>query len=234
MFVGPLTLSNHHNSGPGAAGGPQGGSQGCSGPLRGHASDARRFTERRKKTVRFDGRHDSGIDTSSTFTSSEDSNPGGGPKVHITHGHGNISTRNESCRPAVPLETLHSSSVEFSRRDSQCYVTVERPRVCLWPTLTPRPRLINPWSRPHHNPQQRELPSSRDPPVGPRDMQTEPWRAGPMPPSSEKFCIDIYSIMETHVESTSEWLGSRPQFDRRRFDVVSSLTGRRVEERSKI
>jgi len=81
------------------------------------ASDSRRFTERRKKTVRFDRpvpvdhRHhdqqphpqhwghtlgrwasdrqssqdsqtkDSGIDTSSTFTSSEDSNRGEGPKV---------------------------------------------------------------------------------------------------------------------------------------------------------
>lgn len=81
------------------------------------ATDSRRFTERRKKTVRFDRpvpvdhRHlhqqphpqdwshtfgrwasdrqssqdsqtkDSGIDTSSTFTSSEDSNRGEGPKV---------------------------------------------------------------------------------------------------------------------------------------------------------
>lgn len=79
-------------------------------------ADARKFTERRKKTVRFDGHHDygdwetgggcgggsgggpmrwdsdrqgsqdsatkdSGIDTSSTFTSSEDSNRGDGPKV---------------------------------------------------------------------------------------------------------------------------------------------------------
>ncbi|XP_069676267.1 regulating synaptic membrane exocytosis protein 2 isoform X4 [Periplaneta americana] len=73
------------------------------------ASDSRRFTERRKKTVRFDRpvpsdqrQHsqdwiavrwasdrqgsqdsqtkDSGIDTSSTFTSSEDSNRGEGPK----------------------------------------------------------------------------------------------------------------------------------------------------------
>lgn len=64
--------------------------------------DSRRFTERRKKTVRFDGQEsaedwskwdterqgsqdsatkDSGIDTSSTFTSSEDSNRGDGPKV---------------------------------------------------------------------------------------------------------------------------------------------------------
>lgn len=63
--------------------------------------DNRRFTERRKKTVRFDGQEldefsrweserqesqdsttkDSGIDTSSTFTSSEDSNRGDGPKV---------------------------------------------------------------------------------------------------------------------------------------------------------
>lgn len=79
-------------------------------------ADARKFTERRKKTVRFDGHHDygdwqtgggcggppmrwdsdrqgsqdsatkdSGIDTSSTFTSSEDSNRGDGPKV-ITDG----------------------------------------------------------------------------------------------------------------------------------------------------
>ncbi|KAL1394653.1 hypothetical protein pipiens_000344, partial [Culex pipiens pipiens] len=65
-------------------------------------TDSRRFTERRKKTVRFDGQEsaddwgrweserqgsqdsatkDSGIDTSSTFTSSEDSNRGDGPKV---------------------------------------------------------------------------------------------------------------------------------------------------------
>lgn len=64
-------------------------------------ADSRRFTERRKKTVRFDGQDsddwtrweserqgsqdsatkDSGIDTSSTFTSSEDSNRGDGPKV---------------------------------------------------------------------------------------------------------------------------------------------------------
>lgn len=65
------------------------------------SSDNRQFTERRKKTVRFDGQDldefsrwenerqesqdsttkDSGIDTSSTFTSSEDSNRGDGPKV---------------------------------------------------------------------------------------------------------------------------------------------------------
>lgn len=65
------------------------------------SGDNRRFTERRKKTVRFDGQEldefsrweserqesqdsttkDSGIDTSSTFTSSEDSNRGDGPKV---------------------------------------------------------------------------------------------------------------------------------------------------------
>lgn len=77
VFVGPLTVSNHHNNCGGPAGGGLGGGAG-----RGHASDARRFTERRKKTVRFDGRHDSGIDTSSTFTSSEDSNPGPGSKVH--------------------------------------------------------------------------------------------------------------------------------------------------------
>lgn len=63
--------------------------------------DSRRYTERRKKTVRFDGQEsndwtrweserqnsqdsttrDSGIDTSSTFTSSEDSNRGDGLKV---------------------------------------------------------------------------------------------------------------------------------------------------------
>jgi len=68
------------------------------------ASDNRRFTERRKKTVRFDGQDsdelsrwenerqgsqdsttkDSGIDTSSTFTSSEDSNRGDGPKVYYS------------------------------------------------------------------------------------------------------------------------------------------------------
>lgn len=67
------------------------------------SADSRRFTERRtKKTVRFDGQDsddwsqyesdrqgsqdsatkDSGIDTCSTFTSSEDSNRGDGPKVH--------------------------------------------------------------------------------------------------------------------------------------------------------
>uniref|UniRef100_A0A182FQP1 C2 domain-containing protein n=1 Tax=Anopheles albimanus TaxID=7167 RepID=A0A182FQP1_ANOAL len=65
----------------------------------------RRFTERRKKTVRFDGQDadtdwsrweserqgsqdsatkDSGIDTSSTFTSSEDSNRGDGPKNPVS------------------------------------------------------------------------------------------------------------------------------------------------------
>lgn len=64
--------------------------------------DNRRYTERRKKTVRFDGQEsndwtrweserqnsqdsttrDSGIDTSSTFTSSEDSNRGDGLKVY--------------------------------------------------------------------------------------------------------------------------------------------------------
>lgn len=66
-------------------------------------ADNRKFTERRKKTVRFDGPEaaaddwlrwdsdrqgsqdsatkDSGIETSSTFTSSEDSNRGDGPKV---------------------------------------------------------------------------------------------------------------------------------------------------------
>lgn len=65
-------------------------------------TDNRQFTERRKKTVRFDGQDsdefsrwenerqgsqdsttkDSGIDTSSTFTSSEDSNRGDLPKVY--------------------------------------------------------------------------------------------------------------------------------------------------------
>ncbi|KAG5672487.1 hypothetical protein PVAND_002613 [Polypedilum vanderplanki] len=68
------------------------------------AGDSRRFTERRKKTVRFDGQDsneflrweserqesqdsttkDSGIDTSSTFTSSEDSNRGDGPKNPVS------------------------------------------------------------------------------------------------------------------------------------------------------
>lgn len=67
-------------------------------------TDNRQFTERRKKTVRFDGQDsdefsrwenerqgsqdsttkDSGIDTSSTFTSSEDSNRGDLPKVYYT------------------------------------------------------------------------------------------------------------------------------------------------------
>lgn len=66
-----------------------------------YSIDNRRYTERRKKTVRFDGQEsndwtrweserqnsqdsttrDSGIDTSSTFTSSEDSNRGDGLKV---------------------------------------------------------------------------------------------------------------------------------------------------------
>lgn len=67
-------------------------------------TDSRRFTERRKKTVRFDGQEqqddldrwdterqgsqdsatkDSGIETSSTFTSSEDSNRGDGLKVPL-------------------------------------------------------------------------------------------------------------------------------------------------------
>ncbi|CRL06041.1 CLUMA_CG019127, isoform A [Clunio marinus] len=68
------------------------------------SGDNRRFTERRKKTVRFDGQDsdefsrwenerqgsqdsttkDSGIDTSSTFTSSEDSNRGDGPKNPVS------------------------------------------------------------------------------------------------------------------------------------------------------
>ncbi|XP_055698979.1 uncharacterized protein LOC129799265 isoform X8 [Phlebotomus papatasi] len=66
-------------------------------------ADSRRFTERRKKTVRFDRQDsedwsvwdaerqgsqdsatkDSGIDTSSTFTSSEDSNRGDGTKIDL-------------------------------------------------------------------------------------------------------------------------------------------------------
>lgn len=70
-------------------------------------ADNRRFTERRKKTVRFDGQDsddwsqyesdrqgsqdsatkDSGIDTCSTFTSSEDSNRGDGPKVQLYKRH---------------------------------------------------------------------------------------------------------------------------------------------------
>lgn len=58
-------------------------------------ADNRCFTERRKKTVRFDqhdGRQgsqdshrDSGIDTSSTFTSSEDSTRGDAPKVLVLY-----------------------------------------------------------------------------------------------------------------------------------------------------
>lgn len=61
-------------------------------PLQDMNADNRCFTERRKKTVRFDqhdGRQgsqdshrDSGIDTSSTFTSSEDSTRGDLPKVY--------------------------------------------------------------------------------------------------------------------------------------------------------
>lgn len=63
-------------------------------PLQDVTADNRCFTERRKKTVRFDqhetwdrqgsqdSHRDSGIDTSSTFTSSEDSTTRGeGPKV---------------------------------------------------------------------------------------------------------------------------------------------------------
>lgn len=70
-----------------------------------YSIDSRRYTERRKKTVRFDGQEsndwtrwdserqnsqdsttrDSGIDTSSTFTSSEDSNRGEGLKVFPNH-----------------------------------------------------------------------------------------------------------------------------------------------------
>ncbi|KAK4880315.1 hypothetical protein RN001_008461 [Aquatica leii] len=61
-------------------------------PLQDVTADNRCFTERRKKTVRFDqhenwdrqgsqdSHRDSGIDTSSTFTSSEDSTRGDGPK----------------------------------------------------------------------------------------------------------------------------------------------------------
>ncbi|XP_055320263.1 uncharacterized protein LOC129577352 isoform X9 [Sitodiplosis mosellana] len=68
-----------------------------------YSIDSRRYTERRKKTVRFDGQEsndwtrwdserqnsqdsttrDSGIDTSSTFTSSEDSNRGEGLKTDL-------------------------------------------------------------------------------------------------------------------------------------------------------
>lgn len=62
-------------------------------PLQDVTADNRCFTERRKKTVRFDqheawdrqgsqdSHRDSGIDTSSTFTSSEDSTRGDAPKV---------------------------------------------------------------------------------------------------------------------------------------------------------
>ncbi|XP_017782935.1 PREDICTED: regulating synaptic membrane exocytosis protein 2 [Nicrophorus vespilloides] len=60
-------------------------------PLQDVTADNRGFTERRKKTVRFDhqawdrqgsqdSHRDSGIDTSSTFTSSEDSTRGDAPK----------------------------------------------------------------------------------------------------------------------------------------------------------
>lgn len=96
-------------------------------PLQDVTADNRRFTERRKKTVRFDHgdgssgavvstgaagvgtvtwpppgawdeerqgsqdsqTKDSGIDTSSTFTSSEDSNRGDVPKVGTTYTHNN-------------------------------------------------------------------------------------------------------------------------------------------------
>jgi regulating synaptic membrane exocytosis protein 2 len=77
-------------------------SQEQSDPYWDETGDSRKFTERRKKTVRFDGQDaddwtrweserqgsqdsqtkDSGIDTSSTFTSSEDSTRGDGPKVY--------------------------------------------------------------------------------------------------------------------------------------------------------
>lgn len=86
----------------GGGGGVYGGGV-SSGGLIGYG-DQRRYTERRKKTVRFDGQDsqnnewcrwdsdrqgsqdsttkDSGIDTSSTFTSSEESNRGDAPKVY--------------------------------------------------------------------------------------------------------------------------------------------------------
>lgn len=77
-----------------------------------YSIDSRRYTERRKKTVRFDGQEsndwtrweserqnsqdsttrDSGIDTSSTFTSSEDSNRGDGLKVFKHSPHSNPLT----------------------------------------------------------------------------------------------------------------------------------------------
>ncbi|CAH1186021.1 unnamed protein product [Phyllotreta striolata] len=64
-------------------------------PLQDVTADNRGFTERRKKTVRFDhhdgsrqgsqdSHRDSGIDTSSTFTSSEDSTRGDLPKHPLT------------------------------------------------------------------------------------------------------------------------------------------------------
>ena len=92
------------SSGGGGLVGRIGGGPGSGGSY----GDQRRYTERRKKTVRFDRQDsqgqppgfdewsrwdserqgsqdsttkDSGIDTSSTFTSSEDSNRGDGPKV---------------------------------------------------------------------------------------------------------------------------------------------------------
>ncbi|XP_055607385.1 regulating synaptic membrane exocytosis protein 2 isoform X8 [Uranotaenia lowii] len=92
--------SRYSNSGSGS-GGPAGND--LQDPYWDDPADSRRFTERRKKTVRFDGQDsddwgrweserqgsqdsatkDSGIDTSSTFTSSEDSNRGDGPKVDL-------------------------------------------------------------------------------------------------------------------------------------------------------
>ncbi|XP_055607386.1 regulating synaptic membrane exocytosis protein 1 isoform X9 [Uranotaenia lowii] len=93
--------SRYSNSGSGS-GGPAGND--LQDPYWDDPADSRRFTERRKKTVRFDGQDsddwgrweserqgsqdsatkDSGIDTSSTFTSSEDSNRGDGPKNPVS------------------------------------------------------------------------------------------------------------------------------------------------------
>lgn len=86
-------------------------------------ADNRRFTERRKKTVRFDHEDgawppgwdeerqgsqdsqtkDSGIDTSSTFTSSEDSNRGDVPKVGVMGGQ-----RVRSCWFVIPFTNILS------------------------------------------------------------------------------------------------------------------------------
>lgn len=91
-----LDEPNAHGSGSGGGGGGGGSGGGGGGGSGSIDGSNRRYVDRRKKTVRFDGQEsndwtrwdserqnsqdsttrDSGIDTSSTFTSSEDSNRG--------------------------------------------------------------------------------------------------------------------------------------------------------------